>query len=61
MVQRKSARRSTAQPLAQYVKVDTLSIAIARRPIRFLENVAMPYVSIFLSGIVGRSRSSSSS
>eukprot|EP00959_Pyramimonas_sp_CCMP1952_P466639 9490289-Pyramimonas_sp.AAC.1 len=55
MAHRNSARRNTAQPLARYVKIDTLHIAIARRPIKCLENVAMPYVSVVLSGFVGPS------
>ena len=52
---RGTAHRSTTRPLARYLTIDTSSIAIARRPIRCLENVAMPRISKFLSGFVGRS------
>ena len=52
---RGTAHCSTTRPLARYLTIDTSSIAIARRPIRCLENVAMPRISKFLSGFVGRS------
>eukprot|EP00959_Pyramimonas_sp_CCMP1952_P413505 8664840-Pyramimonas_sp.AAC.1 len=32
MAHRSSTRRSTAQPSAQYIKIDTFSIAFARQP-----------------------------
>eukprot|EP00959_Pyramimonas_sp_CCMP1952_P307251 6430873-Pyramimonas_sp.AAC.1 len=36
MARRSLARRSTAQPSAQCIEIDAVSIAIARRPIRCL-------------------------
>ena len=50
-----TARHGTAQPLAQYIAVDTFSIASGRRPVRCREIVSMLHMSIFLSGFVGRS------
>eukprot|EP00959_Pyramimonas_sp_CCMP1952_P013301 280643-Pyramimonas_sp.AAC.1 len=39
MAHRNSARRSAAQPMARYIKIDTFSTAIARRPFGCLETL----------------------